>query len=163
MAEARWLDEEEQRTWRMFLVSSRLLLDRLERDLKQGSRLSFSDYEILALLSEAPDRSIRMVDLAGRCAFDRSRLSHAVDRLVRDGWVRRVPSPTDGRGQYAQLTDEGFARLAEAAPGHVASVRELLIDRLTPAQRAALREISEVLVTGVVAESKLASLGWPES
>ncbi|MEU3983364.1 MarR family transcriptional regulator [Streptomyces sp. NPDC026672] len=163
MAEPRWLDDEEQRTWRSFLMASRLLFDRLERDLKQDSDLSFAYYEILSRLSEAPGRSMRMADLAAACVFDRSRLSHAVDRLTRDGWVRRVPCPSDTRGQLAQLTDEGMEKVRRTARDHVERVRTLLFDRLTREQQADLREASEALATGIVDMPKLLSMGWPST
>lgn len=161
MAEPRWLDEEEQRTWRSFLMASRLLFDRLERDLKQDADLSFTYYEILTRLSEAPGRSMRMAGLAAACVFDRSRLSHAIDRLVRAGWVRRVPSGSDARGQLAELTDEGMAQVRRAAPGHAEQVRALIFDRLTREQQESLREISEALATGIVDPPKLTAMGWP--
>ncbi|KOX07968.1 MarR family winged helix-turn-helix transcriptional regulator [Micromonospora profundi] len=161
MTEIRWLDEEEQRTWRSFLLASRLLFDRLERDLKQDADLSFAYYEILTRLSQAPGRSMRMADLAAACVFDRSRLSHAVDRLVRSGWVRRAPSTSDARGQLAELTDEGMDKVRQAAGGHVEQVRSLLFDRLTRDQQVALREISEALATGIVEMPKLRGMGWP--
>ncbi|GAA3787075.1 MarR family winged helix-turn-helix transcriptional regulator [Streptomyces chiangmaiensis] len=159
--EPRWLDDEEQRTWRSFLMASRLLFDRLEQDLKQDTDLSFAYYEILTRLSEAPGRSMRMADLAAACVFDRSRLSHAIDRLARDGWVRRVPSPSAPRGQLAELTDEGMEKVRQAARNHVEQVRSLLFDRLTREQQTALRELSEALATGIIDKAKLMSLGWP--
>jgi DNA-binding MarR family transcriptional regulator len=161
MADTQWLDDEEQRTWRSFLMASRLLSDRLEQELKQDADLSFAYYEILTRLSEAPGRSMRMADLAAACVFDRSRLSHAIDRLVRDGWVRRVPSSSDARGQLAQLTDEGMEKVRQAARGHVEQVRSLLFDRLSRDQQTALREISEQLATGIVDMPTLISMGWP--
>ncbi|GGN62147.1 MarR family transcriptional regulator [Streptomyces albiflavescens] len=161
MAETRWLNDEEQRTWRSFLLASRLLFERVERQLKQDADISFAYYEILTRLSEAPGRTMRMADLAAACVFDRSRLSHAIDRLVRDGWVRRVPCPSDTRGQLAELTDEGMEKVRQAAHDHVEQVRSLLLDRLTLDQRTALQEISEALATGIADMPKLISMGWP--
>ncbi len=103
-------------------------------------------YELLVRLSEAPERRMRMSALAEASASSRSRLSHAVAQLEKRGWVRREASPGDGRGAVAVLMDEGFAALAAAAPGHVAAVRRLLVDRLTTAQLRSLREISEALL-----------------
>ncbi|MFD0502140.1 MarR family winged helix-turn-helix transcriptional regulator [Streptomyces chiangmaiensis] len=108
--EPRWLDDEEQRTWRSFLMASRLLFDRLEQDLKQDTDLSFAYYEILTRLSEAPGRSMRMADLAAACVFDRSRLSHAIDRLARDGWVRRVPSPSAPAASWRNLPTRAWRK-----------------------------------------------------
>jgi DNA-binding MarR family transcriptional regulator len=161
MTDPRWLDDEEQRMWRSFLIANRLLFDRLERDLKQDGNLSFAYYEILTRLSDAPRRSMRMADLAAACVFDRSRLSHAIDRLARDGWVRRVACGGDGRGQLAEITDEGMEQLRRAAPRHVEQVRSLLFDRLTSEQQTALLEISEALATGIMDMPKLISMGWP--
>jgi DNA-binding MarR family transcriptional regulator len=97
-------------------------------------------------LSEAPGRALRMSQLADASASSKSRLSHAVARLEERGWIQRVDCPTDRRGQVAQLTDAGFAALAEAAPGHVAQVRRSLIDVLTPEQLGQLREISAAII-----------------
>jgi DNA-binding MarR family transcriptional regulator len=103
-------------------------------------------YEILVRLSETPGRALRMSQLAEATAGSKSRASHAVARLEERGWVRRVDCPTDRRGQVAELTPEGYAALAEAAPGHVELVRTLLLDPLTPDQVAQLRAISQAVV-----------------
>lgn len=145
MDDTRWLSADEQRTWRSFLTASRLLWERVERQLQQEAGLPHAYYEILARLSEAPDRTLRMSQLASTSLSSRSRLSHAVSRMEEAGWVQRRPCPSDKRGQLASLTGAGMERLRAAAPGHVEEVRELLFDRLTPAQQATLREISDVL------------------
>ena len=124
----------------------RLLFDRLERQLQHDSGLPHAYYEILVRLSEAPDRTLRMSQLADSSLSSRSRLSHAVARLEAAGWVRRRACAEDRRGSFAELTDAGLAKLEEAAPGHVETVRADLLDALTPAQQRALREISETLV-----------------
>ncbi|MGQ0574848.1 MAG: MarR family winged helix-turn-helix transcriptional regulator [Pseudonocardia sp.] len=145
MADTRWLDPEEQQTWRSFLTASRLLFDRIERQLQNEAGLPHAYYEILVRLSEAPDRTLRMSQLATSSLSSRSRLSHAVARLEESGWVQREPCASDRRGQLAVLTDAGMARLVDAAPGHVEEVRSLLFDRLTRNQQVALREISDAL------------------
>ncbi len=145
MDEPRWLNAEEQRTWRSFLTSSRLLWDRIDRQLQHGSGLPHAYYEILARLSEAPDRTLRMSQLAMSSLSSRSRLSHAVARMEEAGWVTRKPCPSDRRGALAELTDAGMARLEDAARGHVEEVRTLLFDQLSPAQQAALLDISDTL------------------
>lgn len=145
MDDTRWLSEDEQRTWRSFLTASRLLFDRIERQLQHDAGLPHAYYEILVRLSEAPGRSLRMSQLASSSLSSRSRLSHAVARLEESGWVRRSPCPSDRRGLIAELTDEGWARLEAAAPGHVEEVRSSLFDHLTVEQLAALREISDAL------------------
>lgn len=142
----RWLDPDEQRTWRAFLTASRALLDTLDRELQRDAGMPHAYYEILVRLSEAAGRRLRMSELAEATSSSRSRLSHAVARLEKSGWVRREDCPTDRRGQVAVLTDEGFVVLAGAAPGHVQGVREHLLDPLTPAQVAQLRQISEALL-----------------
>ncbi|RLK22597.1 DNA-binding MarR family transcriptional regulator [Micromonospora sp. M71_S20] len=144
-AMTRWLDPDEQRTWRAYLTASRALMEALDRELQRDAGMPHAYYEILVRLSEAPRRRLRMSDLAEASGSSRSRLSHAVARLEAAGWVRREECPTDRRGQLAVLTDEGFATLAAAAPGHVEGVRRHLFDALTPAQVDQLRRISETL------------------
>jgi DNA-binding MarR family transcriptional regulator len=142
----RWLDDDEQCTWRAFLAVQRLLFDRLERQLQRDSGLPMTYYEILVRLSEAPDHTLRMSQLADSALSSRSRLSHAVARLEAEGWVRRRACAEDRRGSFAQLTEEGMAKLRAAAPEHVEAVRTELFDALTPAQLRALREISDAVV-----------------
>jgi len=141
----RWLDDDEQTTWRTFLAATHLLMDRLDRELQTGVGMPHTYYEILVRLSEAPGRAMRMSDLAGRCHSSRSRLSHAVSRLEEEGWVRRETVESDRRGAVAILTDAGLAALEAAAPIHVEGVRRHLFDRLDPEQLKALGEISQVL------------------
>src|SRR3954471_2608196 len=147
----RWLDEEEQQTWRAFLGATRLVFDQLDRELQRESGIPHTYYEILVRLSEAPDRELRMSALADRSQSSRSRLSHAVARLEENGWVERRVCLDDKRGQVAHLTDAGFAALAAAAPGHVEGVRSHVFDPLTPEQVTQLRQISTALVDAVLA------------
>jgi DNA-binding MarR family transcriptional regulator len=146
MAETRWLTDDEQRTWRAFLAASHLLMDRLDRELQRDAGMPHAYYAILAALSEAPGRALRMGELARWLGSSPSRLSHAIARLEERDWVRRGRCPTDKRGTIAMLTDGGFAALAAAAPGHVAGVRRHLFDQLNPQQQARLRDIGETLV-----------------
>jgi DNA-binding MarR family transcriptional regulator len=143
--DTRWLSAEEQRTWRSFLAAHRLFFDRIERQMQQDAGLPHAYFEILVRLSEAPDRTLRMSELAESSLSSRSRLSHAIARMEEAGWVRRRACPTDKRGQFAELTDAGFERLDTAARGHVEEVRALLFDVLTPAQQESLREISDAM------------------
>jgi DNA-binding MarR family transcriptional regulator len=145
-ADTRWLDNDEQATWRAFLTAQRLLFDRLERQLQRDAGLPHAYYEILVRLSEAPDRTLRMSQLADSSLSSRSRLSHAVARLETAGWVRRRACAEDRRGAFAELTPEGLAKLEEAAPGHVEAVRADLFDALDRDQQRVLREISDALV-----------------
>lgn len=126
--ETRWLSEDQQRSWRAYLVGTTLLMDRLDRDLREQHDLSMPEYEILVRLSEAPDQRMRMAELAGSISHSRSRVTHTVARLEKDGLVQRSACASDGRGVEAVLTDQGFARLEEAAPTHVAGVRRFLVD-----------------------------------
>jgi len=146
MPETRWLEDDEQQTWLAWVFSTRLVWEELERDLQRDADMPYGYYEILVMLSSAPDRSRRMSELADATQSSRSRLSHAVARLEEQGWVRRDRHPSARRGAIAVLTDEGFAALAAAAPGHVESVRRHLFDQLSPAQLAALRDISDTLL-----------------
>ncbi|TDB70784.1 MarR family winged helix-turn-helix transcriptional regulator [Micromonospora sp. KC721] len=142
----RWLNPDEQQTWRSFLTASRALMETLDRELQRDAGMPHAYYEILVRLSEAPQRRLRMSELAESSGSSRSRLSHAAARLEAAGWIRREECPTDRRGQIAVLTDAGFATLAAAAPGHVEGVRRHLFDALSPAQVDQLRRISETLV-----------------
>ena len=142
---ARWLDEEQQRTWRAFLNAVQVLQRGLDAQLQDEADMPHGYYELLVRLSEAPERRLRMSALADASVSSRSRLSHAVAQLEQRGWVRREPCPTDKRGQVAVLTETGFAALEAAAPGHVAAVRELLVDRLTTTQLRQLRGIAEAI------------------
>ena len=145
MATTRWLDEDEQRAWRAFIEATGLLMDQLDRELQRDAGMPHAYYEILVRLSEQPDSSLRMSELAARSHSSRSRVSHAVARLEEAGWVRRESVSDDRRAALAVLTPEGFAALAAAAPGHVEGVRTHLLDRLTPAQVTQLRRISEAV------------------
>lgn len=145
MTTTRWLAEAEQHTWRAFLEATQRLFDAIDTQLQRDAGMPHAYYEILVRLSEAPDRRLRMRDLADASLSSRSRLSHAVARLEERGWVRRLDHPTDKRGQVAQLTDDGFAALAAAAPGHVERVRSALFDPLSHEQVQQLRKISEAV------------------
>ncbi|MDJ0392502.1 MarR family transcriptional regulator [Rhodococcus sp. G-MC3] len=125
-----WLDDEEQLAWRAYLDATRLLLQTLDRQLSRDSNISFTDFELLVLLSEAPDRRMRMSDLADAVTTTRGGVTRAVTRLVDAGWAQRVLCEDDKRGTLAQLTDAGANKLAESSPGHVATVRACMFDAL---------------------------------
>jgi DNA-binding MarR family transcriptional regulator len=150
----RWLDEDEQRTWRAFLWTSRLLNEALDRQLQQDSGMPHAYYVILVVLSEAPGRTLTMSELARMACSSPSRLSHAVKRLEERGWVRRVRHPDDRRTTLAELTDEGFTVLAAAAPGHVEAVRRHLFDPLTRDQEQQLRDLLFTLLAGLDPEGQ---------
>ena len=144
-SEPRWLSDEEQHAWRAFLTFVARLDDELDRQLQRDAGMPHAYYQVLAMLSETPERTLRMSDLARRTTSSPSRLSHAVARLEERGWVRRDKHPTDRRGALAVLTDAGYAALVAAAPGHVEAVRETLFDRLDARQLRQLRELFTVL------------------
>ncbi|WP_079133064.1 MarR family transcriptional regulator [Streptomyces sp. FXJ1.172] len=145
----RWLSPEEQRAWRAFMAATHLLEDAMDRQLQQDAGMPHLFYSVLANLSEAPDRSLRMTDLAETLKITRSRLTYAVTRLERDGLVRRENCRWDKRSSIAVLTDEGMAVLERAAPGHVETVRATLFDRLSPAQVGQLEEIFTSVARGL--------------
>ena len=151
--ETRWLNADEQRAWRAFLTACQTLFSTVDAQLARDAKIPHGYYEILVRLSETPGRALRMTQLAEASTSSKSRLSHAVARLEERGWVKRTDCATDRRGQVAQLTDEGFAALAAAAPGHVAQVRRSLIDQLAPEQIEQLREISELIIAACGVEA----------
>ncbi len=134
----RWLTSDQQKAWRSFLVGTTLLMDRLDRDLRDQHDLSLPEYEILVRLSESPERALRMAELADSVKNSRSRITHTIARMEAIGLVMRRQCSSDGRGVVACLTDAGYSRLVEAAPDHVESVRDALINVVQPADLAAL-------------------------
>jgi DNA-binding MarR family transcriptional regulator len=150
MSDFRWLNAPEQAAWRAYLEASQLLANTLERELQSDCGLSAADYEIFVRLSEAPDRRMRMSELADRTLYSRSRLSHAVTRLEKEGWLRRESCDDDKRGTFAELTEEGFAKLVEAAPRHVNGVRRHLIECLTAEQIGQLEQIMTAVRAGLL-------------
>ncbi|MDG4858246.1 MarR family transcriptional regulator [Streptomyces sp. T-3] len=158
--EPRWLNDEEQRTWRAYLHATTLLEDHLDRQLQRDAKMPHIYYGLLVQLSQAPRRRLRMTELARNVKITRSRLSHAVARLEQHGWVRREDCASDKRGQNAILTDEGFAVLERSAPGHVAAVRQAMFDRLTPEQQQSLGEIMRIIAEGLQPNEVGADLPW---
>src|SRR5687768_12408146 len=142
----RWLDDQQQRTWRAWLTASELVPRVLDAQLQRDAGISHAAYVVLAMLSESPTRSRRMSDLARRSNQSQSRLSHTVARLEERGWVRREPSPEDGRGNLAVLTEAGWDVVRSAAPGHVDAVRDAVFGPLTPEQTNGLGEALEAIV-----------------
>lgn len=156
----RWLTDEEQHAWRAYLHATTLLEDHLDRQLQRDAGMPHIYYGLLVQLSQAPRRRMRMTELARNAKITRSRLSHAIARLEKNGWVRREDCPSDKRGQNAVLTDDGYAMLRRSAPGHVEAVRQAMFDRLTPEQVSSLGEIMRVLATGLEPEGTDADLPW---
>ena len=143
----RWLNNDEQRAWRAYLAATARLQQRLDRDLQQKSGMPHAYYMILAMLSEAPERGMRMTDLAELLSSSPSRLSHAIRKLVDLGWIRKDADPADGRVTWACLTDDGMRVVVDAAPDHVTTVVDALFDRLTPEQVEQLTEISTAMLS----------------
>jgi DNA-binding MarR family transcriptional regulator len=140
-ANSPWLTPDQQQVWRAFLQVSGALDYQLDRELQRDAGMPHAYYLILAMLSEAQDRALRMSQLAAAAWASPSRISHAVDRLERAGWVSRRPDERDRRGQVAVLTDLGRQHLESAAPGHARTVRRILFDRLSADQLTAFGEI----------------------
>jgi DNA-binding MarR family transcriptional regulator len=147
--EPRWLDTEESQAWRALASTLIRLPDALDAQLRRDAGISHFEYQVLALLSEAPGRTLRMSALATLAEGSLPRLSQVVARLEQRGWVRRTPDPADGRYTLAILTDEGRAKVAQAAPGHVEEVRRLVFDPLTKAQSRQLREIGRRITRAI--------------
>jgi DNA-binding MarR family transcriptional regulator len=141
-----WLDEQQQQTWRAWLTLAELLPRMLDAQLQRDAGISHAAYVVLAMLSEAPNRSRRMSDLARRANQSQSRLSHTVARLEERGWVRRERSADDGRGALAVLTDAGWDVVQAVAPGHVDAVREAMFGPLTDEQARVLGEALTAVV-----------------
>ncbi|MEU9362105.1 MarR family transcriptional regulator [Streptomyces sp. NPDC048301] len=156
----RWLSDEEQSVWRAYLHATTLMEDHLDRQLQRDAGMPHIYYGLLVHLSQAPRRRMRMTQLAKDAKITRSRLSHAVARLEKNGWVRREDCPSDKRGQNAVLTDEGREMLSRSAPGHVEAVRQAMFARLTPQQVTSLGEIMQVIATGLQPEGTDADLPW---
>lgn len=144
--EPRWLSDDEQRAWRALIDGHQLLLGRLESDLRASHQMALVEYKLFVRLSEQPDRSMRMAQLADDIGVSRSRLTHIVSRCELRGYLERSSEADDRRGVNCRLTDRGFARLADAAPVHAGGVRDYLIDLLDDEEIATMERIfSKVL------------------
>lgn len=143
--ETPWLDATQQRVWREWMRATSLIYRYLDEDLHR-SGLDLAQYEILVNLSEASGRRLRMNELADMVNFSRSRLTHVVARMERQGRVQRVAAVHDRRGVVAVLTDEGMALIEEAAPQHVRAVRRAFIDVVAPEDLASLRRATSAVI-----------------
>ncbi|WP_308201201.1 MarR family winged helix-turn-helix transcriptional regulator [Paractinoplanes maris] len=144
--DTRWLDQEQKAAWVRLAAVLELLPGALDSQLRRDAQLTHFDYFVLAMLSEAPNRTLRMTALAELTTATLARLSHVVTRLETRGLIERFPCPEDKRATNARLTDAGWAKVREAAPGHVETVRETVIDALTPEQVAQLTEILDAVL-----------------
>jgi DNA-binding MarR family transcriptional regulator len=158
----RWLDENEERTWRSFQVMQSRLTALLARDLSAYSSLSYQDYVVLVALTDQPDGSMRLFQLGNLMGWEKSRLSHQVSRMAKRGLVEKRKCGSDRRGAYVCVTQEGRDEISAAAPSHLEAVRRLFIDRLTPAQLAGVSEVAEVVLAAVADEERRAYTGQCE-
>lgn len=146
---ARWLRPDEMDTWLSLWTVLEWLPVRLDAQLQTDSGLSLAEYNALSQISQAPDASVRMSELAKVANMKLPHLSRVITRLENAGWVRRVPDPTNGRYTLAQLTESGIHKVAEVAPGHVEAVRRYVFDGMTNEQIAVLGEAAAVIVEAV--------------
>jgi DNA-binding MarR family transcriptional regulator len=158
--EPRWLTDEEQRTWRAYMHAVTLLEDHLDRQLQRDAGMPHVYYGLLVGLGEATDGRLRMTELAMKAKITRSRLSHAIARLEKNGWVRREDCPSDKRGQFAVLTDQGQEVLRRTAPGHVDAVRQALFARISDEQRQTLHDVMDIVAQGLQPKDANADLPW---
>lgn len=145
-----WLDQHQQRSWRAFLVGTTLLMDRLDRDLREQHRISLPEYEILVRLSEAEGHRLRMAVLADSVSHSRSRVTHTVTRMEAAGLVARDACLSDGRGVEAVLTERGQGALVDAAQTHVAGVRRLLVDLVPEEDFEAVGRVFDTVTDGLI-------------
>ena len=144
--EPKWLNPREMKAWRSYIIASRRLLEALDSDL-DGHDLSMADYEVLAQLSDAPERRMRMTELAEIAMLSKSRLSHRMKVMEKAGWVRREVCTEDKRGSFAVMTDKGWRAIVKAAPDHVDSVRNRFVDNLTAKDQEELTKIFDRVTT----------------
>ncbi|GAY09169.1 MarR family winged helix-turn-helix transcriptional regulator [Pseudonocardia sp. N23] len=152
-----WLDDDEMRFWRTFVITATLLESRLNHDLNETQGISHSDYTILVFLSEAPDQKLRMSTLAELMASSKSRLSHQVARMEKAGLVTRQECDSDGRGVLAVMLPEGRELLERAAPTHVTGVRRHVISRLSRAEQTAFADALERIQRGLSGDDEVAA------
>lgn len=145
------MTDEEQHSWRRLAAVVTMLPAVLESQLQRDADLTHFGYWVMAMLSEAPSRSLRMSELATMSNGSQSRLSHLIARLEDRGWVRRERAGEDGRGFVAMLTEAGYHKVVETAPGHVEEVRSLVFDVLTPEQVRQLDGICATLIDRLTA------------
>lgn len=154
MAEPRWLTPEERELWLKLVSISMLMPSAVDAQLKRDAGLNQFEYHVLAMLSEAPDMTRLMSDLAFHTNASLSRLSHVVTRLEKQGWVSRETCKTDGRATNVSLTETGWQKLKETAPGHVEAVRQMVFDPVTPEQVAQLNAALQPILDSIDTERR---------
>ena len=160
--DTQWLDDDERAAWLRLVAVVELLPGVLDAQLRASSGLTHFEYFVLAMLSEAEGRTLRMTSLAMRTNATLPRLSHVVRRLEDRGLVERIPCPEDGRATNARLTVAGWDAVVAAAPGHVDTVRSHVLDPLTRRQVGQLSEIADALLTRLDPEGRMTALYLPE-
>jgi DNA-binding MarR family transcriptional regulator len=159
--ETQWLDETEREAWLRLVAVVELLPGVLDAQLRTEAGMTHFEYLVLAMLSESPERTLRMTGLAQRTNATLPRLSHVVRRLEDRGLVERFPCPEDGRATNARLTEAGWDAVVAAAPGHVATVRRTVLDPITRDQVTQLRDIADALLTRLDPEGRMTALYDP--
>lgn len=154
MAEPRWLTPEERELWLKLVSISMLMPSAVDAQLKRDAGLNQFEYHVLAMLSEGPDMTRLMSDLAFHTNASLSRLSHVVTRLEKQGWVSRETCKTDGRATNVSLTETGWQKLKETAPGHVEAVRQMVFDPVTPEQVAQLNAALQPILDSIDTERR---------
>jgi DNA-binding MarR family transcriptional regulator len=154
--DVRWLDDDERIAWVRLAAVLELLPGLLDSQLRRDAQLTHFEYFVLAMLSEAPDSTLRMTGLAAQTNATLPRLSHVVRRLEERGLVERFPCPEDARATNARLTPAGWDKVRATAPGHVATVRENVIDALTPEQVEQLAAIGDAILDRIDPERRVA-------
>jgi DNA-binding MarR family transcriptional regulator len=144
--ESNWLPADAQRLWRRWLRLNALLPGALHRELQADAGLSLPDFDVLVQLTDSPQGRVRVSDLARGLHWERSRVSHHVTRMERRGLVAREECRDDGRGAWVVLTEEGRAAIEQAAPAHVATVRRLVFDALTPQEAEVMAGVIEKML-----------------
>ncbi len=152
-SETRWLTPGQQADWRAFIVGSTLLMDTLDRELRTAHGISLGEYEILVRLSEMPDRTLRMAQIAESMRHSRSRVTHTVSRMEKAGLIRRESASDDKRGVDAVMTAQGWELLQAAAHTHVTGVREHFVDLAAPADFTAMGRVMNAVSDRLVAEN----------
>lgn len=152
MAGVGWLDPREAGAWRALQRMHGQLHTQLARELARASSLSYPDYLVLVVLTERPGDRIRPFEIAELLGWEQSRLAHHLARMAARGLVEKEPCDADRRGAFVVATEAGRREIAAAAPGHVASVRRLFLDRLNPAQLDAVRDAAEAVLAGLADE-----------
>lgn len=156
--DTKWLSKGELAAWVRLYAVVELLPNVLDSQLRRDADLTSFEYYVLAMLSEAPGRTLRMTALAAQTSATLPRLSHVVKRLEIRALVERLPCPEDRRATNARLTEDGWRKILQAAPGHVVNVRQHVLDALTSEQLVQLREIADSLLGRLDPDAAMASL-----